>query len=352
MGRRSGGVDRGMSASGFQLSFLRDDRLAPLATSALPAWLWSTDATRILWANPIGAAIFGAPTSAAISASKFDADQPTAAQIARLADTLSGGASPRLERLRGFGEGVGRALTCACSQITLADNTSAILVVAAERVGPDLPLAERVDRLLAGSNAPVAAFAADGKLLHATGDAQTHLRGATSLAALGAQALAADALASGHAAGSVDGSPVAIDRIGGETTMVLIADFGPPRCGRSHDIRRRGCGRISVAGARDTCGGSSTAGAARSGRRDRNGSVLARGGAASSPQMPAATERRHPLRFVWQMSEDGRFTLGSDEFIALIGPRTAAANRAALAGDGRRARPRPRGSGRARHRHP
>ena len=39
---------------------------------------------------------------------------------------------------------------------------------------------------------------------------------------------------------------------------------------------------------------------------------------------PASTERRHPLRFVWQMDEAGRFTLGSDEFIGLIGPRTAA----------------------------
>jgi PAS domain S-box-containing protein len=35
-------------------------------------------------------------------------------------------------------------------------------------------------------------------------------------------------------------------------------------------------------------------------------------------------QRRHPLRFVWQMDVDGRFTMASDEFIALVGPRTAA----------------------------
>src|SRR5581483_360865 len=35
-------------------------------------------------------------------------------------------------------------------------------------------------------------------------------------------------------------------------------------------------------------------------------------------------ERRHPLRFVWQMDADGRFAVGSDEFIELIGPRTMA----------------------------
>src|SRR5258708_11846011 len=140
------GYDRAMSATGFQLSCLRDGRLAPLATSALPAWLWSTDATHIVWANPIGAAIFGASTSAAISTRTFDTGQPAAVEIARLASTLTPGASPRLERLRGFGAGIGRALTCACSHIVLADDTAGILVVAAEHAGPSLPLDERVLR--------------------------------------------------------------------------------------------------------------------------------------------------------------------------------------------------------------
>ncbi len=35
-------------------------------------------------------------------------------------------------------------------------------------------------------------------------------------------------------------------------------------------------------------------------------------------------ERRHPLRFVWHMDADGRFVVGSDEFIELVGPRTMA----------------------------
>jgi signal transduction histidine kinase len=38
-----------------------------------------------------------------------------------------------------------------------------------------------------------------------------------------------------------------------------------------------------------------------------------------------ALERRHPLRFVWQMDADGRFVVGSDEFAELTGPRTTAA---------------------------
>ena len=39
---------------------------------------------------------------------------------------------------------------------------------------------------------------------------------------------------------------------------------------------------------------------------------------------PAPDERRHPLRFMWQMDAEGRFSLGSDEFTRLIGARTAA----------------------------
>jgi len=40
---------------------------------------------------------------------------------------------------------------------------------------------------------------------------------------------------------------------------------------------------------------------------------------------PVVHPRRHPLRFMWQMDQDGRFSLGSDEFTRLIGARTAAA---------------------------
>lgn len=40
---------------------------------------------------------------------------------------------------------------------------------------------------------------------------------------------------------------------------------------------------------------------------------------------PPLTPRRHPLRFMWHMDEDSRFSLGFDEFTRLIGARTAAA---------------------------
>jgi PAS domain S-box-containing protein len=296
-----------MSGSGFQLSLLRNGRLAPVATSAFPAWLWSTDGTHIVWANATGAAIFGAPTSATIRSRQFRRDEPAAAQIARIAATLAPAASPRLERLRGFGAGVGRALTCACSHILLGDGTAALLVMALERAGPDLPLAERVARLLAGTLEPIAAFSADGQLLAATESARAQLRDATSLAAIGANGLIPQALANGHAVS--DGCPISLDRIGGDAATVLIAHF------TAADMPAAAVPLPQL---------EASVGAAPP------SSELAPTAATApvqvSPRASAApTERRHPLRFVWQVDEGERLTLHSDEFIALTGARTAAA---------------------------
>src|SRR6516225_3729073 len=166
--RADGECNGAMSTSGFELSNLQDARLAVLATSHLPAWLWSADARYIVWANPIGAALFGASTSAAVRSHGFDASHPAAAEITRLAATLEKDAPPRVERLCGFDGEHDHTLACACSHIGLRDGTSAVLVVAAERAGPDLTLNERVHRLLAGSHECVALSAAAGQLLCAT----------------------------------------------------------------------------------------------------------------------------------------------------------------------------------------
>ncbi len=70
------------------LPFLHDGRLADLASAPLPAWLWANDATRILWANAVGAATFGAPAVAALTERRFDLTHPAAQQVARLAGSL------------------------------------------------------------------------------------------------------------------------------------------------------------------------------------------------------------------------------------------------------------------------
>src|SRR5512135_3173888 len=93
-----------------------------------PVWLWSADATRVLWANPIAATLFDAASSGALAAIRFESQHTAAAQVARLAGTLPQGGAARLERLRGFGADYGTRLVCLCSRIALADNSSAVLV--------------------------------------------------------------------------------------------------------------------------------------------------------------------------------------------------------------------------------
>ena len=181
-----------------ELALLRDPRLAALATSPWPAWLWSADASRLLWANAAGAALFGAADTRECVQRRFDANNPAAAQIVRLAATLPSAGPPRLERLRGFGLGFGRALTCACSRLVVTDGKAAVLIAATEPAGPALSLAERVRRLF-GDDEPLAVFAADGALVHATEAARAQLGGANSLSALGIQAAAAKALDVGSA---------------------------------------------------------------------------------------------------------------------------------------------------------
>jgi hypothetical protein len=136
-----------MSTVGSERAVLQHPRLASLATAEWPAWLWSADGSRILWANAVGAAIFGATTSGACAVRRFSVNQLPAAQVLRLAATLPSGGQERLERLRGFGGSLGRTLTCTCSRIVAGDGRGAVLIVAAEPAGPALTLAERVQRL-------------------------------------------------------------------------------------------------------------------------------------------------------------------------------------------------------------
>ncbi len=275
--------------------WLYEPRLRALALRPKPAWLWSLDAERVLWANPTGAAIFGAATPAALAARRFDLGQPAAAQIASIAALLPTDDTARIERLRGFGAGIGRALTCSCSRYALADGTSGILVAAADRAGPDLLINERVTRLLAGGGEPIAIFAGDGTLIAATPSAQTHLGCNTSLASLGAGALQS----ARESAAEAGGGPVVLDRLGDDLDEVLVVSFGEP--GELLDVSAPA-------------------------QKTPATSVEAPAGAqpASVPKAPPR-DFRHPLRFVWRIDADQRFSIDTPDFVELIGPSAAAA---------------------------
>jgi signal transduction histidine kinase len=289
-----------------------ETQLADHATSAAPAWLWSADGSRILWANAVGAATFGAVNPSETASRRFDLKHPAAAEIARLAATLPPAGQVRLERLRGFGGSFGRALTSLCSRVALTDGTSAVLLVATEPAGPSLPLRERVSRLLGGREQMLAAFTADGTLLYATPASRARLGDASTLSALGITGIAAAALAAGSAGGTTPYGPVTIERLGRDATAVLVVQFDAPANEEAHDAASAAAKAQPIAAP--------------------PAEIVMAAAAATVPQAASghvrdegAAERRHPLRFVWQMDADGRFVVGSDEFIELMGPRTTAA---------------------------
>jgi hypothetical protein len=91
-----------MSHRESELQGVGDPRLAAHATSALPAWLWSTDGSRVLWANPVGARMFGAANSPELARRTFGPANAHRRQIAQLAGRLPPAGAIRLERLRGW----------------------------------------------------------------------------------------------------------------------------------------------------------------------------------------------------------------------------------------------------------
>ena len=299
------------------LAFLRDPRLADLAAAPLPAWLWGLDADRIFWANAVGAALFGTTTVAALQQRRFDRKHAAAQQVARLANTLPAGGVARLERLRGFAPGIGRLLTCSCARIDLGDGTPAILVAATEPAGPGLALPDRVGRLLDGIDGPFAVFTAAGNLVLAAPQLRDSLGRHGTLAAAGGADLAASALAAGRAEGETPHGLLTLERIG-TGGQLLLATLGP-------SVRQPDPAEPTVAD------DAMMAGSGHSEERADPACVpLApdlppdrAGPPAPSPPAPAA-ERRQPLRFVWQIDQDDRLTVTSDDFLAMIGPGVAA----------------------------
>ncbi len=157
----------------FQLQGIGDPRLAVYATNALPAWLWSIDGTRILWANPVGARLFGAPNAADLAAKTFGPADSHRRQVARLAGRLPPNGAIRLQRLRGFGATLGTLVTCGCARLAFADGGHGLLVAAAEPVGRAMPLVERLQRLVDGIGTPIAVFARDGMFIAASDAARS-----------------------------------------------------------------------------------------------------------------------------------------------------------------------------------
>ena len=274
-----------MTAPDNQIAWLSDPRLAVHALAPSPVWLWSADASRILWANAVAATVFDAGSPAAAGRIAFDANQPAAAQIARLAGTLPQGDMPRLERLRGFGASLGGTLVCLCSRFTLNDNSAAVLVVSTERAGATLALPERARRLLSDLPGPAALFTADGEFVEATAAVQEQFGETRDLATLGADKLAREATLNGHAEGELAGGKAVLLKLGAGPTFLLLVLLPA---------------------------------------EEATAAVTEPPAALIADEPAGAQVHAMPLRFVWQMNAANRFTQGIEDFTKLLGPKTAA----------------------------
>lgn len=382
-----------MTSSDFQLRGVGDPRLAVHATSPLPSWLWSIDGARVLWANPIGATFFGAPHAAALAEKTFGPADSHRRQVARLARRLPAGGAVRLERLRGFGARLGTLTTCACARLDFANGSSGVLVTAMDRALRTMPLTERLHRLVAAAQVPMAAFAPDG-LFAGASEAARPLLGCRDLTDARLDQARSDALRYGRAEAATGIGKMVLQRVGTGADVALVALIEPAVQPAAHDSRRDAAPEAPVQAAAHVAATPSApppsqdapvgidlfdafaepsetpepdetpestpeppasaaeiasiqdAVKAATETPVQETAVEPIDAAAKTPveNVPAALvppharpitsgmveppsaapPRQHPLRFLWQMDADGRFVLGSDEFIRLIGARTAA----------------------------
>lgn len=279
---------------------LCDTAIAAHASSAAPAWLFSSDGSRLLFANAAGAALLGTAPAVAVDATDIGTPVPSelAAQLSRSADSLPLDGPARLQRLRGLGAALGRPLTCSCKHITRASGAgSAILVVGLDAAGPKLPLAERA-RYLVESSGAAAAFAADGSLLHVIAQA-AHRIGAASLSDVG--------------------EDLDMLRVGGGDDAVVLAFFQA----NSEPIKSAAGATAGQPGLLDLSPIAEAITAMTRVPPQRQGQSCGSHAGTASRSESESTQRRHPLRFVWQTDAENRFTIESDEFVARAGPRTA-----------------------------
>jgi PAS domain S-box-containing protein len=214
-----------MNATELPMRGLGDARLAIHAAASQPAWLWSIDGTRVLWANPVGARLLGAKNSD-LTAKVFGPADSHRRQVTQLAGKLRPDTPPRLERLRGFGAPLGRLVTCGCTRIVLADRSEAILIVAVEAIARAMPLSERLQRLVEDADIPLAAFGSDGMFVGASAAARA-LLGFRNLSEAGLDAARDDALKTGRTETPVGLGHLVLQRVGNGSDIGLIALLQP-----------------------------------------------------------------------------------------------------------------------------
>lgn len=214
-----------MSDLDFHLLAIRDPRLAAHATSALPAWLWSTDGARILWANPAGARIFGARNGRELAARPVGPADPHRRQVLRLAGRLSPSGATRLERLNGFGATLGGLVTCACTRLTF-EGEAAALLVAIDQTSRAMPLTERLARLVEALDIPAIAYTQDGTIA-GVNESAGELPDGSGIAELVTEPVRAEAMREGRTEMRTDLARIALHRVGSGADAAIVALISP-----------------------------------------------------------------------------------------------------------------------------
>ena len=393
-----------MNNAEFQLRGVGDPRLAVHATSALPAWLWAIDGTRVLWANPVGARLLGAANGATLAKKILGPADQHRRQVAQLAGRLSLDGKSRLERLRGFGAPLGALVTCSCARLDFADGGHGVLVTAAAPAGRAMPLVERLQRLVEGIDTPIAAFSPDGMLVGAS-DAARALPGFLNLSEAGLDEARSDALKQGRVETPVGIGRMVLQRVGSGPDVGLVAlivpaatpaepapepggavaeqpipDYEQPALsgeapaefalidqfdspvepavepvvadapfesgpqsvlpldipivegsivGASHleASPETAADDTDVPGHEPSPYAEAVADEPEAAPAGEPAGALEASAVADAPSWldePSPDIPRHPLRFMWRMDAEGRFSLDFGEFTRLIGPRTAA----------------------------
>lgn len=339
-----------MTSSDFQLRGVGDPRLSVHATSPLPAWLWSLDGSRVLWANAVGAKFFGAANAALLTQKTFGPADSHRRQVAQLARRLSANGAVRLERLRGFGAALGTLMTCGCARLSFADGREAVLVTAMDAGSRTMPLVERLLRLVDGATVPMAAFAPDGLFIGAS-EAARPLRGFRNLDEAGLEQARGDALATGRVELPIGFGKMVLQRVGTGADVGLVALVEPAVAQAVPAAESTPVAAAEVAPAPAPPAPAEPAPqAVETPPADEPAAGIDLFDAFAAPETPvenppsaivppqaapitshmveppstAETPHQHPLRFLWQMDPEGRFVLASAEFIRLIGAHTAA----------------------------
>src|SRR5438105_581165 len=271
-----------MQDAEFQGPELSDPRLAAYAASRLPAWLWTADGKQILWANPAGARLFGAASSAALAEKTFGPADQHRRQIARLAGRLLANGAIRLERLQGFGAAPGGLATCGCSRFDFPNGSHGVLIAA----GSIALIAPRPAQPQPDNEMPPAATSSEPPLSKSEPPLSKPPPQPSAAVMPVMEQPVAPQPAPDHQEPAQSGEAPA--------EFALFDAFAEPAAAAEPP-------------------------AAEAIPRARPPAIEAFAG------QPAPQARRLPLRFTWQMDREGRFTLGTDEFMGLIGPHTTAA---------------------------